>query len=124
MPNNLHHVRKILISLALLVLASLACGRVSTAAVIAPDLATARPAAAIVAMASPVATIKPVETCVATGDLNVRNQPGADKTVIAWLHAGDRVANIAKIGEWRQVKLSSGVSGFAHGSWLNCEVAK
>ena len=115
---------KILISVALLVLASLSCGRATSAAVIAPELAA--PVVLVVApTASPVPTmLASAQNCVATGDLNVRNQPGADKTVIGWLHAGEQVILLAKAGEWMQIKLSSGVSGFAHGGWLNCEVAK
>ena len=118
-------MRKILFSLVILAIATLACGRTVQPAVVNPD-----PASPLIAMStivpatSPHPTIQPARVCVATGDLNVRLQPGPDAIAIAWLRTGESATDLYTVGVWHALRLANGLDGYAHGNWLHCEVKK
>ena len=50
-------------------------------------------------------------------DTNIRSGPGTEHTVVSLAHTGEKYAIVSKSGDWFQVSLSSGATGYIAG-WL------
>ena len=52
------------------------------------------------------------------GNLNMRSGPGTNYEVLGTIQRGDWVEVFEKVGVWRHVRLASGDTGWAHGSYM------
>lgn len=66
---------------------------------------------------SPAASSTSKQVLVKTGALNVRGGPGTGNAIVDVVHKGDRLNVLAISGDWYQVMLSSGKTGWVAG-WL------
>lgn len=54
---------------------------------------------------------------VLTSDTNIRSGPGTDTAILGRVQTGEKLALIAKSGDWYQIKLANGQTGYI-ASWL------
>jgi hypothetical protein len=109
-------------------LVGLACTRSVDIASTPVAISTSTPIAKVnlPAGSTETAMLPAATSCSVLGNLHLRSQPNADAPVVGWLRNGDVVASIpqgdgvAVSGDWRAVQTKDGVSGYAHGAWLDC----
>ena len=86
----------------------------TTSSTLATSTATVKSAAGSVLVPGYLATVKPTET----GWLNVRKGPGPSYEVVVKVNPGEQYKVLDKQGDWVQLELKAGVSGWVKATYL------
>lgn len=116
------------LALLLLALVSLACSLTPTAAQVSGAVSTPTPLPSPIAIPTapkPTATPAPI-TCevIAAEALHLRDAPGINGSVIAWLLPGEilTLSPAPSVDEWVNVTISADLNGWVNSKFIKCEV--